>query len=81
MEEFETSFMKVLTLTAKEAKPFVADDEEDESTKELLARSMVLKSKSFHKKSFKKKRMVDLWDLVGELEVKYLLGNNSLYFF
>ncbi|KAI5344431.1 hypothetical protein L3X38_012308 [Prunus dulcis] len=56
MEEVQTSFDKILTLTAKEADPLVIEEEYDGVAQDILERSLVAKiysPKPIHKKSFK----------------------------
>lgn len=85
MEEVQTSFAQVLTLTAEEAEPLVIEEEEDDDqvSQDILERSLVVKlysPKPFHKKSFKN-RLLELWDSVGEVDIKDIPGNHFLFTF
>ncbi|CAB4301719.1 unnamed protein product [Prunus armeniaca] len=74
MEEVQTSFDKILTLTAEEADPLVIEEEDDVVAQDILERSLVAKiysPKPVHKKSFKH-RMLEIWDPVGEVNIKDL---------
>ncbi|KAI5321197.1 hypothetical protein L3X38_030268 [Prunus dulcis] len=83
MREVQTSFDKILTLTAEEADPLVIEEEDDGVSQDILERSSVAKlysPKPVHKKSFKN-RMLEIWDPVGEVNTKELLGNHFLFTF
>ncbi|CAB4271282.1 unnamed protein product [Prunus armeniaca] len=83
MEEVQTSFDKILTLTAEEADPLVIEEEDDVVAQDILERSLVAKiysPKPVHKKSFKH-RMLEIWDPVGEVNIKDLPGNHFLFTF
>ncbi|CAB4284007.1 unnamed protein product [Prunus armeniaca] len=74
MEEVQTSFDKILTLTAEKANPLVIEEEDDVVAQDILERSLVAKiysPKPVHKKSFKH-RMLEIWDPVGEVNIKDL---------
>ncbi|CAL9002048.1 unnamed protein product [Prunus brigantina] len=83
MEEVQTSFDKILTLTADEADLLVIEEEDDVVAQDILERSLVAKIYSLklvHKKSFKH-RMLEIWDPVGEVNIKELPYNHFLFTF
>ncbi|KAL6272915.1 hypothetical protein ACE6H2_023607 [Prunus campanulata] len=83
MEEVQTSFDKILTLAVEEAYPLVIEEEDDGVAQDILERSLVAKiysPKLVHKESFKN-RMLEIWDPVGEVNIKELLGNHFLFTF
>ncbi|CAL8998508.1 unnamed protein product [Prunus brigantina] len=77
MGEVQTSFDKILTLTAEEADPLVIEEEDDGVSQDILERSLVAKlysPKPVHKKSFKN-RMLEIWDPVGESSHDQIASN------
>ncbi|KAH0998004.1 hypothetical protein GBA52_021868 [Prunus armeniaca] len=74
MGEVQKGFDKILTLTAEEADALVIEEEDDGVSQDILERSLVAKlysPKLVHNKSFKN-RMLEIWDPVGEVNIKEL---------
>ncbi|CAL8159888.1 unnamed protein product [Prunus armeniaca] len=77
MGEVQKGFDEILTLTAEEADALVIEEEDDGVSQDILERSLVAKlysPKLVHNKSFKN-RMLEIWDPVGEVNIKELSIN------
>lgn len=83
MEEIQTSFAKTLTLTAEEAEGIAFEDDDEEDNDGILAMSLVARvytDKPVHRRSFTN-RMLEVWNPVGDVQVKDFVGDLSLFTF